>query len=538
MRENYLFVLVYIGCFLIGQITTNKQFSFESPKLPIIVLKTSFILDVIYLVILTICISRVKVMVKDVFKLIILVVVSIAVMMFLPAHALVLYYGRTAVVGISMVWMLLQSVHMLDNIQIFHNYLLFNLLNIKPWQEEQKRTALRWLYVHMSLSVAGMCFIVWLCSCLDKILTSSAAYSIDCITHNYVDSMYHSVVVISVLLMLLSLPRFTNKGLLMPVLLFIYQLYLCCVTMLIKISTCVVAPPDTDVGIGIGRVSPISVNADHSVDSRSSSSSDNGITWFHQDAAHPDESPQARSQHFKNVQFLQYTCVCFSTVFLCILLFYNMSAPNMKSLHNIVRGHLFSHHTTDNSFIVKRSWLFRATAEEGPPLGDESTSASVVDGALPLSERAPLMSGQGQGQGQSSSGGGSNDSVSYGTQTSANNTNTSSNTTSNTIRRDVDLNLLTRVPVLSPADTRTAPVPLYYVYFMLISGYLPMYLTNWYGLGAYHVNNTYFGGNTNPAYFYHVDYVSYCIISIQVLLWVIYMISLFSAYSDMYGFVL
>jgi len=457
--------------------------------------------------------------VKDAFKFIILVVVSVGVE-FIPAHELVLYYGRVAVVVASLVWILLQSIHMLDNIQVFHNYLLFNMLNIKPWQDEQKPTALKWLYVHMSLSCVGLIFIWWLCGQMNEILVTSTQHSIDCISHNYVDAMYHTVVVISVLLVLLSLPRFTNKGLLMPVLLFIYQLYLCCVTMLIKISTCIVAPDSAedgtwdDVYIKVIKHGDVDGDGDGRllVDGNNSS-----IFGEYHDVAHPDDSPQAHSQHLKNVKFLQYACVCFSSLFLGIILFYNLKAPNMKSLFNILRGHLCSHHTTDNSFVVKRSWLFRANEQEDAP--DEPDRGTDPDSNIPLSERQPLMSPQG----------------SYGTARDSS-TAVSPGRAVMTPNRDVDL--LTRVPVLTPADARTAPVPLFYIYFILMSCYLPMYFTNWYGLGAYHVNNTYFGGNTNPAYFYHVDYVSYCIISVQVLLWVIYMSSLFSAYSDMYGFVL
>jgi hypothetical protein len=510
MRENSLFVLFCIGCFLMGQITTETLFYFDSPKLPIIVLKSSIILDLVYFVLLLVCACRMRYVVKDVFKLFLLIVMAVAVE-YVPAAELVQYYGRIAVVVVSLVWILIQSIHMLDNIQIFHNYLLFNMLNIKPWQEEQKPTALKWLYVHMALSGAGIFFITWLCGRLNKILVTSSQYSIDCISHNYVDAMYHSVVVISVLLVLLSLPRFTNKGLLMPLLLFIYQLYLCCVTMLIKISTCIVAPENAE----DGQWDDVYIKViKHGPEGRLLAANSSALFGEYHDVAHPDESPQAHSQHLKNVQFLQYACVCFSSLFLGILLFYNMSAPNMKSLHNIVRGHLCSHHTTDNSFVVKRSWLFRANEQEDPPDDPDGDPESNI----PLSERQPLLSTQ----------------STYGT--SNNPSSGSRGPAGASPNRDVEP--LTRIPVLTPADARTAPVPLFYIYFIIVSCYLPMYFTNWYGLGAYHVNNTYFGGNTNPAYFYHVDYVSYAIISVQVLLWVIYMFSLFSAYSDLYGFVL
>ena len=201
MRDNVIFIIFCLGCLLVGQVATHTFLTVDKVIWPVIVLRTSFIMDLVYFIMFLLCIFKVtaKHTIKDAFKLLVLVVMVTAAH-FVPSEWLLHHYGHRIVVIMSIVWLFIQCLHVMENFTIFHNFVLFNTLNVRPWQAEQRPQALKWLYVHLSCSGLMIGIACFLCHNLQAILASSRKYDMDCINYNYVDAMYNSVVVVSIVL--------------------------------------------------------------------------------------------------------------------------------------------------------------------------------------------------------------------------------------------------------------------------------------------------------------------------------------------------
>jgi hypothetical protein len=294
--------------------------------------------------------------------------------LYVPAKALFHHFGNLAVV-LSLFWLFLQGIHSMDNAQILHNFVVLNVLNVRrrpvdvvaataaaatlgEVSNPQSLTvaqvaaaslnSLKWLYLHLTLSCTFICVVYYISSWVKHIFYVSQEYHINCITsggalsssnggkNEHVHSIYDSCMIFGVLLTLLSLPRFTNKGLMIPLLLFVYQLYLCLLTLLINVDAC-----DNSEVLALHALT-----ADDDVD---------GVNLLTKEIA-------------STKQFLLRSTVTFSVLFLICILWYNLSTPNMITLQNIVRGSICSRHITNNNEIVMHS---RLLVEPGAQVDEE-----------------------------------------------------------------------------------------------------------------------------------------------------------------------
>ena len=443
LRESFLFCFSIIGCLVFGWLHSTKgSFELSNDDWMLVVIRTCTIQVMYYLTLLLLCILRVtrKYNVTLALKLILLLSFCYITYSFRIESLIRFLSVNRLVMTCSLVWLFMQGLHVYDNAQIFHNYLLFHILRIKVNQVAERNNALTWLYSHLGLSFTLIVSMIWICTVMGRVIDSNADY---CLDRNYVTAIFPTTVIFNAVFVLLSLPRFTNKGLLLPLCLCMYQLYLTSIIVLLKIHSCTFA----------GSV----------------------------------EEAAVRDRHT-----LEVCVVVWSSFYFLMIVAYNLTTPNLKTLYNIMRGHLCNHYITDQSEVVLQSWLFAdseyvrhypQTDENMSLLGNPNPSAGTVPaGYGALRQHSPyVLHGEEVG----------------------------------------------RKEVISAEDKKASPIPLYYVYFLLLSLYLPMYLSNWAGVTVFIRPEK---DNTNPKYFYAVDYVSYSIISIQILLWLIYGISLFNAY--------
>lgn len=478
LKENVIFVSFVSFCTMIGVLYMQSldlhDFGITTEEWEIVALKCSIILFLLYSTITTLCIIGItkKYEITLILRVLLLFIYFI-IIYYIPNRYIAGYYGPFAC-GISLVWLLLQGVHYLDNSQILHNFMVMNLLNIRTNEEQTKAESKKWIYMHLSTSACFMILIMYLCMNINAVFRTANLYNLHCLDPSEdpysVVEIYNGVIIYGIVIVLLSLPKFTNKGLFIPLSLFTYQLYIILIIMSLKMNTC---------------------NNDIVIDDPLNSNVVDKMTYELQ----------------KNTTFVQNSLVLLSLMYIVIILWYNLSTPNMKTLLTIVRGSLCNYMLMNDSEYVQFSLLMR---EKYAPSDDPEHPNPL--NAL----QSPERNGKGRDLGEREHL--LNDGTHYGS-----------------IARRSDIPL--RLPhVVTADDVTAAPVPVFYIYFTIITCYLPLFLTGWNIFIAPEKDAVTPDMITNfdseDINRIHIDLgtMILCLFIVQMLLYVFYTIALFNAY--------